>query len=87
MTTAGLTLAKSIVDLVTAIIKARSDGVKKGDAPSAPLELIVRGYSKDDVYFEETTLRIPAYRDVTTDLIESVFAEHRLKMQNRDKSP
>jgi hypothetical protein len=50
VTTAGLTLAKSIVDLVTAVIKARSDGIKKGDSPSAPLELIVRGYSQDDVF-------------------------------------
>jgi len=84
VTTAGLTLAKSIVDLVTAIIKARSDGVKKGDAPSAPLELIVRGYSKDEAYFEETVLRVPSDRTVTPDLIGKVFAEHRLKMQKRD---
>src|SRR5437588_11355378 len=39
---AGITLAKSIIELVTAIIKARSDGVKKGDRPDAPIELIVR---------------------------------------------
>lgn len=84
VTTAGLTLAKSIVDLVTAIIKARSEGVKKGDTPSAPLELIVRGYSKNDEYFEETILRVPTDRAVTTELIESVFAEHRLKMEKRD---
>jgi hypothetical protein len=84
MTTAGLTLAKSIVDLVTAIIKARSDGVKRGDAPSAPLELIVRGYFKDGEYFEETILRVPSDRTVTTELIEKAFSEHRLKMQKRD---
>jgi hypothetical protein len=35
VTTAGITLAKSIIDLVIAIIKARSDGVKKGDHPAA----------------------------------------------------
>jgi hypothetical protein len=84
VTTAGLTLAKSIVDLVTTIIKARSDGVKKNDTPSSPLELILRGYSKDDAYFEETILRVPADSSVTKELIESAFAEHRLKIQRRD---
>jgi hypothetical protein len=38
MATAGLTLAKSVIDLITAIIKARSEGVKKGDRPNDPLE-------------------------------------------------
>src|SRR2546427_8354965 len=42
LATAGVTLAKSIIDLVTAIIKARSEGVEKGDRPSDPVELIVR---------------------------------------------
>ena len=40
--TAGITLAKSVIDLITTIIKARSEGVKKGDRPSDPIELIVR---------------------------------------------
>lgn len=38
--TAGITLVKSVVDLVTAIIKARSEGIKKGDKPSDPVELM-----------------------------------------------
>ena len=36
-TTAGLVLAKSIVELITAIIKARSDGIRQGDHPEPPL--------------------------------------------------
>ena len=40
--TAGITLAKSVIDLITAIIKARSDGIKKGDHPTDPIELIIR---------------------------------------------
>ena len=36
ITTAGLTLTKSVLDLITAIIKARSDGIKKGDHPGNP---------------------------------------------------
>jgi len=59
VTTAGLTLAKSIIELITAILKARSEGRKKGDSPAEPLELIVRGHWKDEEYFEEKILRIP----------------------------
>ena len=39
---AGVALAKSVIDLVVAIIKARSEGVRKGDSPSHPVELVVR---------------------------------------------
>ena|SRR5690349_8249531 len=70
VTTAGLSLAKSIVELITAIIKARSEGIKKGDKPSDPLELIVCGHSKDGEYFEEHVLRIPPSMAVTTKQIE-----------------
>jgi hypothetical protein len=55
---AGVTLAKSIIDLVTAIIKARSEGVKKGDAPSDPIELIVRRVDDGREFREEVVLRI-----------------------------
>ena len=65
VTAAALGVVKSVVELVTAIIKARSEGIKKGDRPSDPLELIVRGHSKDGEYFEETVLRIPPDHVVT----------------------
>jgi hypothetical protein len=58
VTTAGLSLAKSIIDLITAIIKARSEGIKKGDHPSEPLELIVRRVHDAQEFREETVLRI-----------------------------
>ena len=37
VTTAGLSLAAGIINLVTAIIKARADGIKKGDHPELRL--------------------------------------------------
>jgi hypothetical protein len=55
---AGLGLAKSIIELITAIIKARSEGIKKGDKPREALAVIVRGYRNETEYFQETTLRI-----------------------------
>lgn len=54
--TAALGAAKSLIDLVVAIIRARSDGVRRGDHPSDPIELIVR--RSDGSVEEETILRI-----------------------------
>jgi len=48
LVTAGVTLAKSVIDLVIAIIKARSEGIKQGDLPDCPVEIIVRRvYDRD----------------------------------------
>lgn len=58
LATAGISLAKSVIDLVVAIIKARADGVKSGDRPNDPLEVIVRRVGDGDQFAEETVLRI-----------------------------
>jgi hypothetical protein len=57
MGTATITLAKSVIDLVTAIIKARSEGIRKGDHPAHPVELIVRNLGLDGQVKEERILR------------------------------
>ena len=56
--TAGISLAKSVIDLIVTILKARSEGIKKGDNPQAPLELIVRRSRNAAEFKEETILRI-----------------------------
>jgi len=56
--TAGATLAKSVIDLLTTIIKARAESVKKGDRPSHPIELIIRRVEGGGEFREETVLRI-----------------------------
>ncbi len=84
VTTAGLTLAKSIVDLVTTIIKARSHGVKMGDRPSEPLELIVRRMANDDEFREETILRIGREEPVSPDKIEVALRAALEKLMRRD---
>ena len=56
--TAGFTLAKSVIDFIIAIIKARAEGVKHGDRPDYPLEVIVRRVYNGDKFVEETVLRI-----------------------------
>jgi hypothetical protein len=55
---AGITLAGSIIALITAIINARSVGIRKGDRPSDPLEVIVRRVGDGDNFVEETVLRV-----------------------------
>jgi hypothetical protein len=57
--TAGLALAKSVVDLISVIIKARAKGIENGDHPSSPLELIIRRVQKNGEVLEEKVLRIP----------------------------
>jgi hypothetical protein len=69
VTTAGLALAKSVVDLVTTIIKARKDGAKKGDRQHEPLELIVRRVDKDDNLQEKIVLRIERQDSVSRKVV------------------
>ena len=69
--TAGITLAASVIDLVTAIIKARSEGIKKGDRPSDPLEVIVRRVGDGDKFVEETVLRVGPADPVNAGEIEA----------------
>jgi hypothetical protein len=72
--------------LVTAIIKARSDGIKKGDRPSDPLELILRGHSKDGEYFEETVLRVPPEQLITPKQIEDALAKRKPETQKKKRN-
>lgn len=58
LTTAGVTLAKSVIDLITAVLKARAKGVERGDRPKDPLEIIVRRVGAEDKFEEELVFRI-----------------------------
>jgi hypothetical protein len=55
---AVLNLPRSLLDLITAVIKARKDGILSGDAPSYPIELIVRRSIIQNEVREEKILRI-----------------------------
>lgn len=81
---AGITLTASVINLVTAIIKARSEGIKRGDHPSAPLELIVRGFDKKGNLKEEKILKIDANDSVTKDLIGKALNNSLNKMISED---
>jgi hypothetical protein len=66
----ALSLAKSVVELVTEIFKARATGIKKGDHPRDPLVLIVRRVDDKDEYREDVILRIGHTDAVDSGVIE-----------------
>lgn len=86
VTTAGLSLAKSIVDLITAIIKARSEGIKKGDHPPEPLELIVRRVHDAQEFREETVLRI-GHKDAVDEARMEKQLKDALRKLLKDEPP
>jgi len=55
---AAASIVASIVSIIATIIKARSEGIKKGDRPSEPLELIIRRIDEGESIKEELVLRI-----------------------------
>lgn len=71
--TAGVTLTKSVLDLITAIIKARSEGIRKGDHPTDPIELIVRRADDGREFREEIVLRIGHDETVDSKAIEKAL--------------
>ena len=58
VTAAGVSLAKSVIDLITTIIKARSETCNKRDLPFKPVELIVRRVDERRGRTDEIILRL-----------------------------
>ncbi|MEO6164878.1 MAG: hypothetical protein ABIP88_12160 [Candidatus Binatia bacterium] len=58
LATAVVALGKSVVDLIVAIIKARTEGMKAGDRPNDCIEVIIRRVGDGDKFVVETVLRI-----------------------------
>lgn len=81
---AGISLTASVINLVTAIIKARSEGIKRGDDRSTPLELIVRGFDRSGNLKEEKILKIDSNDSVTKDLIGQALNNSLNKMISKD---
>jgi len=48
----------AVIEIVSTIIKARSEGIQKGDRPDDYIELITRGFTKTGKLKEEKILRI-----------------------------
>ena len=83
--TAGITLATSVINLVTTVIKARSEGIKKGDRPSDPVELIIRRVVRNGEFREEKILRFASADSVTPEAIEALLSKAAKKLANSDE--
>jgi hypothetical protein len=55
---AGVALSASIIDLITAILNARTEGMKRGDKHKSAIKLIVRGLDRKGGYVEKIVLNI-----------------------------
>ncbi len=73
VTAGALSLAKSVIELITEIFKARAAGIKKGDHPRDPLVLIVRRVDEKNEYHEDVILRVGH-----TDAVDSGAIEKEL---------
>lgn len=85
LTTAGASLAASVINLVTTIIKARAEGIKKGDHPCHPVELIVRGFGSAGNLEEEKILRFAAGDKVTKAAVKKALLLASEKISKHDK--
>jgi len=83
--TAGISLATSIINLIDTIIKARSEGIKRGDHPSDPLELIVRRVQKNGEFEEETILRIGHQEIIKPEVIDEHLKKSLAELLNKDE--
>lgn len=84
VTAAALGLTNSIVDLITTIIEARSEGIKKGDRPSDPVELIVRRVFGAHGFREEIVLRVGHKETTDKHKIEQHLKDALRKLLDKD---
>jgi len=78
VTTAGITIAKSVIDLITTIIKARTEGIQQGDHPHDALRIIIRRTTKNGKFQEGEVLRFD-----TKDVVDEIIIEESLEKASR----
>ena len=69
-----INFSAAVINLIVAILRARADGIRKGDHPCAPLELIVRRIDSKGQYIEEKVLRIPFDQQVDAQKIAAAIS-------------
>lgn len=78
--TAGVAFSAAVVNLVVSILKARSEGIKAGDRPREPLELIVRTTRPGEGVVEEKVLRFDPHDPVQAAVVGKALDEAARKM-------
>ena len=71
--TAGLSLATTIVQLVVAILQARTVGLSKGDMKNEPVEVVIRRFKDGDKYEETIILRNAWHQPISSKEIMALF--------------
>lgn len=82
---AGITLAASVIDLVTVIINARAQGIRHGDGPTGSLHLIVRRTQEHGSVREETVLEVDSRTGASREAIDSVLSRAIERVLSGDK--
>lgn len=87
--TAGISFTTAVINAVVAILKARSEGIKAGDTPKEPLEIIVRTLDQGERVVEEKVLRLHPEDPVHTEFVHKALtsAAERLLPQPPAKPP
>ena len=73
-----VTILMGILAVINVILKSRSDGIKKGDNPDAPLELIVRDFNG-----EKKLLEVRANEPIDKELIKNALIEGVSKLSQK----
>jgi hypothetical protein len=84
----GVAFITSLINLVAAILKACSDGQKKGDKPCNQLIIVIRGFNTDNVFYEKQILKVNpeipptknAIKESLMDVIQQI-AEERARQK------
>ena len=86
MIAAGVTLSVSVIDFITTIIRARSEGIKYADRKSERIELVIRGFDEEGKLKEVKALEINSRRAVSRYHIEKTLMISANKMIPKNKS-
>jgi hypothetical protein len=70
---ASISFLQSTISLVTEILKARQDGISKGDNPKDSLKVIVRGFDKKGRLKEEEIIEVNSSKPIDKNIIEETL--------------
>lgn len=82
VTAAGLSLLKSVIDIITVMIKARSEGQRQGDRLNdGTITLIVRKAEKHDEVIEERIITFHSKDQIDNQIIEKLLLDGCSKLE------
>ncbi len=73
LATASISFLQSTISLVTEILKARRDGISKGDSPKENLKVVVRGFDKKGRLKEEEIIEVNSINPIDQKSIEKIL--------------